>query len=316
MSYHPYRFRSIEDEEHLLTEIVQLQDKIRRNKENNHQLKSAEEKHYNKVFKPITTSISDLKRSSDADDRSATSVDDNDDGGESEGEQMSDGEDKIKIEPGKLYSTALRSISGRSLDDGVLGLNAKTKRIGDYTYRVDGDTLRVFNSKGEVRSKTITNYDLWRLLLSQTTKGIPLTNKHGRNTAAANEYIALADDLGLLDSALQLRLQGLKTRKKYKLLTTGDGAAVGRGFLFTSKRPGFLMKNNSRKQRRLVHPSVVVVPSNKKKLLRELLKGVAELRSGNTSMRNVVVPLAQEAKRLKILPPGLLTDREMAWVYA
>ena len=65
-----------------------------------------------------------------------------------------------------------------------------------------------------------------------------------------------------------------------------------------------------------MHSSVVVVPSNKKKLMRELMKGVAELRSGNTSMQNVVAPLAQEAKRLKILPPGLLTDKEMAWVYA
>ena len=51
-------------------------------------------------------------------------------------------------------------------------------------------------------------------------------------------------------------------------------------------------------------------------LLRELVKSVAELRSGNTSMQNVVVPLAQEAKRLKILPPGLLSPKELTWVYA
>ena len=97
-----------------------------------------------------------------------------------------------------------------------------------------------------------------------------------------------------------------KTRAKYKLLPK-----VGRGFLFTTRKPKFLKKSQNR-----VSPSVVVVPSDKRGLLRALKKSVAELRSGNTSMQNVVVPLAQEAKRLKILPPGLLSSKEMTWVFA
>ena len=68
---------------------------------------------------------------------------------------------EIKIEPvrsyshkpGKLHIEALDSISERSLDDGVLGLNDRSKKIGEYTYSVDGDTLHVFDSKGEVKSK-------------------------------------------------------------------------------------------------------------------------------------------------------------------
>ena len=47
-----------------------------------------------------------------------------------------------------------------------------------------------------------------------------------------------------------------------------------------------------------------------------MVQSVAEMRSGNTSMQNIIVPLAQEAKRLKILPPGLLTPEEMTWVFA
>ena len=43
---------------------------------------------------------------------------------------------------------------------------------------------------------------------------------------------------------------------------------------------------------------------------------VAELRAGNTSMQNIVVPLAQEAKRKKILPRKLLSPDEMTWVFA
>ena len=98
----------------------------------------------------------------------------------------------------------------------------------------------------------------------------------------------------------------IKNRAKYKLLSR-----VGRGFLFTTRKPKFLKRSHNR-----VSPSVVVVPSDKQGLLRALKKSVAELRSGNTSMQNVVVPLAQEAKRLKILPPGLLSSKELTWVFA
>ena len=37
---------------------------------------------------------------------------------------------------------------------------------------------------------------------------------------------------------------------------------------------------------------------------------LAELRAGNNSMRNIVVPLAQEAKRKGILPENLLSADE------
>ena len=50
--------------------------------------------------------------------------------------------------------------------------------------------------------------------------------------------------------------------------------------------------------------------------MRELKKALAELRAGNTSMRNLVVPLAQEARRKRILPDGLLSPDEETWVYA
>jgi len=46
------------------------------------------------------------------------------------------------------------------------------------------------------------------------------------------------------------------------------------------------------------------------------VKALAELRAGNTSMRNLVVPLAQEAKRKKILPKNLLSVDEETWVFA
>ena len=84
--------------------------------------------------------------------------------------------------------------------------------------------------------------------------------------------------------------------------------SFGSGFLFSIRPPPF--------EKRLFHPSTVVIPSDKKGLLRALLQAVTELRAGNTSMQNVVVPLAQEAKRKKILPANLLTSDEMTWVFA
>ena len=63
-------------------------------------------------------------------------------------------------------------------------------------------------------------------------------------------------------------------------------------------------------------PSTFVIPSDRKGLLRALVQAVAELRAGNESMRNLIVPLAQEAKRKKILPDNLLSPEETTWVYA
>ena len=152
------------------------------------------------------------------------------------------------------------------------------------------------DSEDQVKSYVINDYDLWRLLLVKRPNdiGLKLKDIRGKNTPALDEFIHIVQELDLVGHAKRNGFQ-IKNRAKYKLLPK-----VGQGFLFTSVKPDFLRKSE-------VNPNVVVVPSDKKELLRELVKSVAELRSGNTSMQNVVVPLAQEAKRLKILPPGLLS---------
>ena len=200
---------------------------------------------------------------------------------------------------------ALNSIPTNARDDGIFGLNVTTKRIGDYSFLVTGNTLQIRDHDDHVRSYVIDDYDLWRLLLVKRPKeiGVKLKGVRGRNTKTLDEYIRIVDDLNLVSIAHRDGVQ-IKNRAKYKLLPK-----AGYGFLFTSTQPEFLRQT-------LVNPNVVVVPSDKQGLLRELIKSVAEMRSGNTSMQNVVVPLAQEAKRLKILPPGLLSSKEMSWVFA
>ena len=88
----------------------------------------------------------------------------------------------------------------------------------------------------------------------------------------------------------------------------------GSGFLFNVLPLPLLTADAAAGKR--IKPSTVVIPSDKKGLLRELVKAVAELRAGNTSMRNIVVPLAQEAKRKRILPRHLLSADEKTWVFA
>ena len=78
-----------------------------------------------------------------------------------------------------------------------------------------------------------------------------------------------------------------------------------------------LSKNSKPKIKKSVfQPSTIVIPSDKKGLLRALVQALAELRSGNTSMQNLVVPLAHEAQRKWILPTNLFTPEELTWVYA
>jgi hypothetical protein len=212
--------------------------------------------------------------------------------------------------PGDLFRRVLQSIPERSRDDGVFGLDVKKHRIGDYSFVVNGNDLYVYdpdsNDPNDSVTYTIVDPDLWKLLLVQRPKDIKLelSDAQGNNTPALVRFRDIVHDLFLVDSAVDASA-GVDRRAKYK----PPPPPKGRGFLFTSTEPDFLRKS-------LVNPNVIVVPSDKKGLLRELIKSVAELRSGNTSMQNIVVPLAQEAKRLKILPPGLLSPKELSWVFA
>ena len=81
----------------------------------------------------------------------------------------------------------------------------------------------------------------------------------------------------------------------------------GKGcFLYTTSPP----------PKSFVHPNTVVIPSDRVGLKKALFLALSEFRAGNTAMRNVVVPLAAEAKRKGILPEHLLTNDERTWVFA
>ena len=135
-------------------------------------------------------------------------------------------------------------------------------------------------------------------MLVKNPNRIALKLKQGREFLPfVYEFKDIVDRLQL---EAALHFPGFRLRKKYKLLKELEHA--GSGFLFTKNPP--------------IRPDTVVVPSDRAGLLRELYTAIAELRAGNTSMQNIVVPLAAEAKRLGCLPKNLLSPEEETWVYA
>ena len=203
--------------------------------------------------------------------------------------------------PGELYLHALDSIPIHLNDDGIFGLNVRNGEIGNNTYSVVGNMLITQNkTDGTINNFEINDPKLWQLLLIQRPNIIKFELKSQHDHDILHEYKNIVSTLNLVQDA---KNKGILYRKraKYKLLTGKKGS----GFLFTAKPPPFLF-----------HPSTIVVPSDKEGLLRELYQSVAELRAGNNSMQNMVVPLAQEAKRRNILPQNLLSPTEMNWVFA
>ena len=152
--------------------------------------------------------------------------------------------------------------------------------------------------KMELSEIHINDPNVWTILLSQNpARIIDLTDEKGK--AAVKTYRDIVDQLGLIPR-VQFTNKNFKKRMKYKLISP-----QGTGFLFSVRKP---MKQSFK-------PSTIVIPSDRKGLLRALLQSLAEMRAGNESMRNLVVPLAQEAKRKKILPNNLLSPEELTWVY-
>ena len=191
------------------------------------------------------------------------------------------------------FKEILKTIPVSNRDDGLFGLNVHTNRIEDNKFKAAGNTLTV-NTEHGVKEYKINDPDLWRLLLVMRPSSIKLKAR-GKYKQFVYDYKRIADELDLIDYAFAKIGKNINKRVKYKLISNEKS---GSGFLFSTQPPPF------------------IIPSDKKGLLRELYKAVAELRAGNTSMQNLVVPLAQEAKRKKILPKNLLTVEEKNWVFS
>lgn len=202
--------------------------------------------------------------------------------------------------PPTSYERALELVKNTRFSDGVLGLNPKTGRIQDKTFSVHGDSFTVTDADNNQKSFTVTNPYTWVYLLAKNPSQIVDTPS---DAPAVTEYRNIAQKLGLVENLTKINVKkGYKKRNKYKLIT----AKTGKGFLFTTIPPPMLRKGNG----------MTFLPSDKQGIIRELMVAIAEYEAGNKSLRNIIVPLFQQAKRQKILPKTLeKTLKKFNWVY-
>ena len=330
-----HRINSLADEERLLLEQkLALQSSIRAKRERQRRKRTHDTEVYTKMLAPVTRSIAKLtpptsipaasvkqepvKKEEDEDEV----VDEEEEGIERQPDDESDDLMMVvKEEPDDLYQEALALVPRKSREDGQLGLCPGTHQIGDYTYAVYGNTLQAVSNHNEdedMQKFDIGDLNLWKLLLvlNPTKIGLKLTTG-GKAYSGRHDYLPFV--LAYVDIARKLNLldtyTGSKTRVKYALLTHHWGSGVGSGFMYSSIPPP---PHHAAVPSSSTIPRVVVLPPDNRGLMSELYRALAELRAGNTSMRNLVVPMVREARRRRIrLPPDLLTTPyEDTWTLA
>ena len=297
---HYHHIKSLADEERLLKEIIDLETQIHAQKERQRLKKNSQNEKFAQIFEPITKTMQSLAQVASHDPtEDLITFEPTTDPPKEVPEPLKDEPEEID-----LYSKALHKIPKKFRDDGVFGLDPGRKLVSGRPYSVEGNLLIVENEDGTQSKIQIQDPNVWTILLAQNpAKIIDLTDEKGQE--AVRTYRDIVEQLGLIPR-VQFTNKNFKKRMKYKLLSPSKGT----GFLFSVRKPSFMNSNGKFK------PSTLIIPSDRKGLLRALLQAVAELRAGNESMRNLVVPLAQEAKRKKILPNNLLSPEEMTWVYA
>ena len=257
-----------------------------------------------------------------------------------------DDDDDNSDNESSLLHQALSQVSKGQRDDGVYGINWNKRTIGGKEFTVkNGNILQVQVGSGEKMEFKITDINVWKLLLYQNPYDkVSTETSEGEPTQAVQQYQEIADALNLIDYAKHhLKSDAYKKRKKYKILSIRK--QQGSGFLFSIQIPSSFsnkkvkkktkkegtgiakVKKHQYNRKQLFKPSTIVIPSDKKGLLSALIKATAEMKAGNSSMRNLVVPLEQEAKRRGILPieyendihnSSNATDEEdnLNWIYA
>ena len=295
MAYH--NMARVEDEERLLESMLQVQSEIRKQREEKRRSNNWRREKFTRMFEPVTSSIARLAQVPQPPPPPPVPAPEPVKDEEEEEEDKFYDTVKEPEEESEIFRQALDEVPEAYRSDGVLGLDVTTRTIGNYAYQVKGDTLHCTSDDDEAIFQ-IKTFELLLLLLVKNPNRIELKLKQ------AKEFLPFVYDFKDIADRLQLEatgqnLPGFYARKKYKILRELEKA--GTGFLFTHAPPT---------------TNTVVLPSDKEGLIQQLVLAVAELRAGNTSMQNLIVPLAAEAKRLGCLPKYLLSPEEETWVFA
>ena len=322
-----HKVSSLKDEEEILKNIINLETAVRAKQEKKRLQENADSSAYAQIFEPITSTMKSL-HSIEHSHGNSSKV-------KSPEEHLMHFEKHANVDPyadeEEMYnlsqppllpykegsesiprlSEILRQIPKRKRDDGMFGIDWNTQTLGGYPIAVDNDHLSVDMQDGKKHQFEIKNPGVWKLLLTQNphSSDIVLKNNDGSDSETLEQYRNIVQTLGLVRRIQSSGKHGYLQRNKYKLLTDEHS---GKGFLFSVKKPKFMEKNNA--ELPVKSSNTIIIPSDKKSILKTLVKALAEKRAGNSSMRNLVVALAREARAKGILPANLLSPEEMNYI--
>ncbi len=326
---------SLEQERCLLKAIIDAETEVRASREKKRLERDAQARAYGAIFEPITATMRQLKETRP----SAPPVEHDLLGALGKVEDDTPPLVPIPHIPAAVAARSSVKKDWGKREDGLLGLNESTMEIGGLRAARNGDVLTVYDARGERHKYEIDNPLVWRLLLYN---GVPDAQEGLRE--AIDTYRGIARDLDLVERAKQRPGTAYDRRRKYTHLLAPTTMPPppppppnpgGKGFLFSLKRPtsfsdadvAAVAPSAKRTDRRddaattsdalptHIKPSTIVIPSDKRGLLTALARALGEYRAGNSSMRQVLVPLAQAARRRGVLPAKLLTSEESTWVY-
>ena len=194
-------------------------------------------------------------------------------------------------------------------DDGTFGLNWKHKSIGGMPFTLTSKGVQVTTGPNQVKDIKIKHFDTWKLLFYQNPEDKNIVLKsNGRDTPAVEEYRNIVRELNLVDIVEKTSNPKNKAnyQKRKKFTTFFLKNVKGTGLLFSYKKPSSFPGSSHEKSGKglksgFFPPNTVVIPSENKELLIKLATSLSERDAGNSSLQNLIVALAREARRRKIL---------------
>ena len=315
---HFHTISSIDDEQDLLQKLIHLETQIRAKRERERLLRTGQSEIYGRIFEPITREIKTLKQVETLGAPAAPPTPVPTPAPASptplgtpqyKTPPTTPAGSPPKTAPAKFelsdviaaeYFDAKREIKARNREDGYLGLDIDTQTVTGRHYTINGNQIIVDSpsrKKGKIKI-TIQHPRTWVMLLAKNPNNI-ISNTDFRTHQTypwVLEWQDIAQRLHFKDFIDNSpHAADVRKRAKFKMLQKG------KGFLYSLVPP----------------PHTVVLPSDPQGVLRELEKSIAEYKAGNSSMRNIIGPLIQQARRMKILPKYLQkTCKEFNWIYA
>ena len=284
-----HKVSSLKDEEEILKNIINLETAVRAKEEKKRLQENAKNSTFSQIFEPITSTMKSLQTIEHSHGNSSKV--------KSPEEHLMHFEKHANVDPyadeEEMYnlseppllpykegsesvpriSEILRQIPKRKRDDGMFGIDWNTQTLGGYPITVHNDHLTVDTQDGEEHKFEIKNPGVWKMLLMQNphSSDIVLKNNDGSDSETLDQYRNIIKTLGLVRRIQSSGKHGYLQRIKYKLL---NDEHIGRGFLFSVKKPKFMEKNKTDLPSK--SSTTIIIPSDKKSILKTLVKALAE----------------------------------------